>query len=179
MWIYILKIFYLMLPAYFANMAPVIMKKSFSDIKVPIDLNKKLWGKPLFGKNKTYRGLIFGIIFAIIVSSFQFMLYSFKFFKLISMYDYGGFILFGFLMGFGAIFGDLAESFIKRRISVKPGARFVPWDQWDFVIGAILFSSYLFKFKVVDILSILAMSFILHIIVNHISHYLGFRENKW
>jgi len=66
--LFVIIIFYFMLPAYFANMAPVIMKNIFKNLAFPIDLNKKINNKPIFGKNKTFRGLFFGILFAIIIS---------------------------------------------------------------------------------------------------------------
>ena len=179
MMLYILKLFYFMLPAYFANMAPVIMGKSFGSLDVPIDFNKKLFGKPIFGRNKTYRGLFFGVVFAVIVSAFQFILYSFGFFESISMYDYSNFVFFGFLMGSGAIFGDALESFVKRRLKVGPGQSFFPWDQLDFVVGALLFSSYLIRFKAVEVISILLISFVSHILVNHSAYYLKIRKEKW
>ena len=65
-----------MLPAYFANMAPVIVKNVFKKLAFSIDFNKKIKNKPILGKNKTFRGLIFGIIFAIIAAFVQFLLYK-------------------------------------------------------------------------------------------------------
>jgi len=51
-----------MLPAYFANMAPVLVQK-INLFAYPVDFNQKMNNKPIFGKNKTFRGFIFGIIF--------------------------------------------------------------------------------------------------------------------
>ena len=73
--IYLLAVIYYMLPAYFANMAPVIFKK-INFLNVPINEN-------LFGRNKTYRGLFFAVLLGtvvfliqksrlIIISEFQF-----------------------------------------------------------------------------------------------------------
>src|SRR3989338_255015 len=126
-WMFLLKCFYLMLPAYFANMAPVIFKK-ISFLSYPVDFSKKLGNRPIFGKNKTFRGFFFGILLAIIVSYIQFELYKTVSFRNISFFNYGNWILFGFLMGFGALAGDLAKSFFKRRAGIKPGDRFIPFD---------------------------------------------------
>ena len=68
--LFILKCFYFMLPAYFANMAPVIVKK-IDLFAFPVDFNKQISNKPIFGRNKTFRGLIFGVIFSIIVAYIQ------------------------------------------------------------------------------------------------------------
>ena len=57
-WLYTVIIYPIIfiLPAYAANGAPVIF-----GCGIPIDLNKKFRGKPIFGKHKTIKGLISGI----------------------------------------------------------------------------------------------------------------------
>jgi len=174
-----LSCFYLMLPAYFANMAPVIVKNIFKNLAFPLDFNRTLNNKPILGKNKTFRGLTFGVIFAIIISYLQFLLYKNNIFADISLIDYSNWILIGFLMGFGAIFGDLFESFIKRRLNYEPGKSFVPWDQIDFVIGALIFIYPFIKLSINKMVTILILSFVLHIIVNHFAFYAKIRKEKW
>lgn len=174
----IIKSIYFMLPAYFANMAPVIIKKRFKFLAVPIDFNKKISNKPILGKNKTWRGFIFGIIFAIIISFFQYLLYNTKFVS-ISLTNYSNWFVFGFLMGFGALTGDLVKSLIKRRLNIAPGQSFIPLDQMDFVFGALIFTYPLVKLGSKLIFTIIVLSFILDIVVNHIAFYLKFREEKW
>lgn len=174
----IIQCFYFILPAYFANMAPVIVKK-INFLEIPIDFNKKINDKPIFGKNKTFRGLIFGIIFAMIITYLQFLLYKNGLFVEISIIDYSNWILIGFLMGFGAIFGDLVESFVKRRLNYKPGKSFVPFDQLDFVVGALIFVYPLVMLSLNKIVIILLLSFVLHVIVNHFAFYMNIRKEKW
>ena len=173
-----LKCFYLMLPAYFANMAPVMVKR-INLFAFPIDFNKKLNKNPVLGKNKTFRGLIFGVIFAVIASYLQFRLYYAGFFREISFFDYQGWLLFGFLMGFGALAGDLVKSFFKRRLGIGSGAKFVPFDQTDFVIGALVFIMPVFDLTLKIFIVSLLLSFVLHIIVNHVAFYLKIRNEKW
>jgi len=163
-----------MMPAYFANMAPVIAKKWFKKLAVPIDFDKNI-----FGKNKTFRGLIFGILFAIVIAYFQFLLYKLNFFGNLSFIDYSNWFIIGFLFGFGALFGDLIESFIKRRLNIKPGERFVPWDQLDFVIGALVLVGILVNITWMRIFFIAIISIIGHILVNHAAYYLRIRKEKW
>ena len=93
--------------------------------------------------------------------------------------DYRMWLLIGFLMGFGALLGDLIKSFFKRRISIKPGGKFVPFDQTDFVIGALALTMLFFKLSWQVFLLSLLLSFILHIIVNHISYWLKIRNEAW
>jgi CDP-2,3-bis-(O-geranylgeranyl)-sn-glycerol synthase len=168
-----------MLPAYFANMAPVLIKGSFKELKIPIDFNTKIDNNTIFGRHKTFRGLIFGILFAIIITFIQYLLYHLDFFKLISFIDYSNWLLIGFLFGAGAIFGDLIESFFKRRLNIKPGKSFIPWDQLDFAIGSLIFIYPFYKLSFSKIITILILSFVLHIVVNHIAYYLKIRNEKW
>ena len=167
-----------MLPAYFANMAPVIVRK-INIFAYQIDFNKKINNKPIFGKNKTFRGFIFGIVFAIIITYLQFLLYKIEFFKNISFINYQNWFLFGFLIGLGALTGDLVKSFFKRRLGLNPGEKFVPFDQTDFVIGALIFIIPIFDLTFRTFITILLLSFALHIIVNHIAFYLKIRNEKW
>ena len=176
--IFLLKCFYLMLPAYFANMAPVIVKK-IDLLAFPVDFNKKIDGKPILGKNKTYRGIIFGIVFAIFIAYLQFSLYRIPFFNQISFVDYQNWLLFGLLMGAGALTGDLVKSFFKRRLNINPGMKFVPFDQTDFVAGALIFIMPIFDLTLRIFITSLLLSFVLHITVNHLAFYLKIRNEKW
>lgn len=175
----IFQCFYFILPAYFANMAPVIVKNIFKKIAIPVDFGKTLGNKPVFGEHKTFRGIIFGIIFAIIVTYIQYLLFKDNIFLNLAIVDYSDWLLLGFLLGFGAMAGDLVKSFFKRRIGYKPGKPFIPFDQTDFVIGALAFSYPLALFSIDKILVTVVLSFVLHIIVNHISFYLKIRNEKW
>ena len=179
MFILILKAFYFMLPAYFANMAPVIVKNLFKSTAIPLDFNKTLGNKPVLGKNKTLRGLIFGILFAIFIAFFQFLLFKNDFLLEISLIDYSNWIVFGFLMGSGAMIGDTIKSFFKRRLSYKPGQPFVPFDQIDFVLGALALTALFFDLTLEIFAGSLLLTFALHITVNHIAFYMKIRSEKW
>ena len=94
----LLKSFWFSLPAYIANMAPVL-SRGVPFLNIPVDLGKTYRGKPLFGSHKTYRGFFFGIISAMIVCYIQTILYEKStVFQNISLLDYGStcFILLGF-----------------------------------------------------------------------------------
>jgi CDP-2,3-bis-(O-geranylgeranyl)-sn-glycerol synthase len=116
----------------------------------------------------------------------QALLYDIPFFHNISIggiaYDNLLFMVgFGALMGLGAIFGDLAESFSKRRLDVDPGERFVPWDQIDLVIGAYIFVIPV-AYSVLSwqlFLCSIMITFFLHVMTNHVAYYLHIRKEKW
>ena len=131
----IIELFWLLLPAGIANMSPVLFK-SINFLKFPVDFNKKFRKKPIFGKNKTYRGFFFGILMAIITVHIE---------TLLGVDNFVGFsnpLLLGLLLGFGALFGDLIKSFFKRQLNIKPGKPFIPFDQLDWVLGSLIFVSF-------------------------------------
>ena len=82
-------------------------------------------------------------------------------------------------MGFGALGGDLIKSLFKRRLNRKPGQPFVPFDQLDFVVGALAFSWIMVPLTLKAIGTIILLSFGLHIVTNHLAFFLGIRNEKW
>ena len=123
---------------------PEALKKLLARLAVPVDLGKTLNGREIFGKNKTWRGLVVGVITGILIAGIQaFLFLNVDFFKNNTVIDYGrtNFVLIGALMGGGALLGDLIESFIKRRLDKPSGKPWFPWDQADWIIGAMLLSS--------------------------------------
>lgn len=175
----ILQCLYFILPAYFANMAPVVAKNMFRNMAFPIDFNIRMGEHTLLGKNKTYRGLIAGVLAAIIVAYIQFFLNENNILADLALVDYSNWLLIGLLLGFGAMFGDMVKSFIKRRLDLKPGTPFVPFDQLDFVFGALIFVYPTAELSMEKMAIILFISFILHVIINHIAFYTGIRKERW
>ncbi len=167
-----LQALYFFLPAYFANMAPVMFKK------LPI-LEKSI-NKKALGKNKTWRGLILGIFFGTFVFYLQQLLYAKEILISLALIDYNGHpLLLGLALAIGALLGDLIESYFKRKNKIKPGKPWIPYDQLDFVVGALLLSSLFYVPRVEAILIILMASPLLHVLVNHIGFYLGIRKAKF
>jgi CDP-2,3-bis-(O-geranylgeranyl)-sn-glycerol synthase len=136
----ILRALYFMLPAYLANMAPVFATKIFgAKFSYPLDCHLKYQGRPLLGANKTWRGLIAGVVVGILTVYLQAYFFRCQFFYQISLLNYAAIdlFLFGFLFGLGVILGDAVKSFFKRRANLKPGDKWWPWDQLDF-LGALI-----------------------------------------
>lgn len=176
----ILSITYFLVPAGFANMAPVIGKKLLPQLAKPVDCGKSWRGKRIFGANKTWRGFIFGAIVGIGMLWLQQYLYQFSFFQSISLVNYPETSVFlGFWLGVGALMGDSIESFFKRRVNIAPGQPWIPFDQIDDAIGAMVFAIpfywvgwTLFAYGIV-------IYFILNILVNWFAYYTGIRKEKW
>jgi len=112
------------LPAYCANAVPVLVGGG-----LPLDFGKNFYdGKPIFGKNKTFRGFFFGLAIGTLVGVIEAFFFT----------EYP--ISFGFLLSLGGLLGDLAGAFLKRRIGLAPGELLPVVDQIDFIIGALVFS---------------------------------------
>ena len=155
-------------------------------LEIPIDFNKRFKKYPILGSHKTWRGAVSGIIAGMIVAFVQSLLYQISFIQEISFFDYGdsNIFLFGFLISSGAVFGDLLFAFLKRRKNIKPGEPWVPFDQINYVIGAFLFlTPFLYWFDVkVGLkvwLTILILTFFLHILANHFGYWFGLQKNRW
>lgn len=181
--IFVLECFYFFLPAYLANMTPPLLKKAgvLKILAKRVDFGKDYRGISIFGNHKTWRGLAGGTIIGIIIAFLQLKLFEYPFFKSISLvnYDQINILLFGFLISFGALAGDLLFSFLKRRRDLKPGAPWIPFDQIDYVIGSFLF---LFPYLAMEYsiwATILILTFFLNIIVNYIGFKIGVNENKF
>jgi len=166
----ILKSLYFFLPAYFANMAPILLKW-IPIVNIPV--NKKV-----FGENKTWRGIFLGTVVGGLIFWIQKLLYDVGFQKF-SLIDYSDFsMLLGFLMGLGALLGDLVKSYYKRKAGINPGCPWVPFDQIDFVLGALILGFFVYVPPAEVALLVLILSPFLHVIVNYIGYWLGIRESK-
>jgi len=177
----ILQALYFMLPAYFANMAPVFAAKIFGRrFSYPLDFGLKIKTKPLLGANKTWRGLVAAIVMAILIVFLQKLLYEIDFFKSLSLFDYSQIIcgVYGFLFGFGVILGDAIKSLIKRRLSLAPGAKWFFWDQLDF-LGALLLIFFVYIPSWPIIIIIILISPVLPLIANRLGYLLKIKKVAW
>jgi len=180
---FLLSCFYFFLPAYFTNMTPPLIRRVglFNFLDKPVDFGRKFKGQPILGKNKSWRGVISGPIIGILAAGLQLWLYRFSFIKEISFFNYLeiNILAFGFLISTGAVFGDLLFAFIKRRLKMEPGQRFIPFDQTNYVIGAALFLTPFLKINILIWITIFLLTFFLHLIFNRIGYLLGLHKNKW
>jgi CDP-2,3-bis-(O-geranylgeranyl)-sn-glycerol synthase len=165
----ILKSLYFFLPAYLANMAPVLVKK--------IPFLERAVSVKYFGENKTWRGLVVATIAGGLVFIIQQMFYN-SGFKSLALIDYSGFSIFmGFYMGAGAILGDLVKSYYKRKADIPAGKPWPVFDQIDFVIGGIFGASFFYVAQGEVFLILLVFSPLLHVIVNYLGYVLKIKKN--
>lgn len=110
------------LPAIVANMAPIFAARYrwLPYLAVPLDGGRTLRGRRLLGEHKTLRGLVAGVLLGSAAGLLQ------------------GSLTAGLALSVGALLGDAAKSMLKRQLDIAPGKSWIPFDQIDFVLGALL-----------------------------------------
>ena len=157
---YAIRLALILIPLYLANASAMLFGAG-----TPLDLNKKFFDKkPLFGKGKTYRGTLIGIIVGVLAA----IILNQAFFKE-SLLISKNYLLYGILLSLGAIIGDIVASFIKRRVSIEKGKPAFLLDQLDFVAGGLILGAIIFIPTIEEIAFIVIATLIVHKIANFIA----------
>lgn len=171
-----------MLPAYLPNNVAVLAGGGH-----PIDAGRTWRGKRLLGDGKTWRGTALGVgagvALAIALNAIR-----------PPVAEAAGFAA-GVLPAFpihaavalaaGAMLGDMAASFVKRRTGRQRGAAVPGLDQLDFVAGALALAALLAPewfaraLPVARILVVVVLTPVLHVGTNAIAHWLGLKDEPW
>jgi len=97
----------------------------------PLDARRTLRGRRILGDNKTYRGFV-GMIPATGLSflTLRMLVEGLPESQRDGLWPlpWSGYLLLGCWVGFGFMFGELPNSFVKRRIGIAPGA--APVEAW-------------------------------------------------
>lgn len=155
-----------MAPAYAANLAP------------PFVRFWKGWNPPLhrrlLGGHKTVVGVLAGLVAALLAAGILAAL------DLPWQLDTTrGWWLHGLLSGVGALGGDALKSLFKRRRGLPPGARWVPFDQLDFELGALVLAGPGAGLGPLDVTVVLAGGFLGSLLVNQVAYRIGVKETPW
>lgn len=149
-------------PAYVANGAPVIFGGG-----APLDLNKKLGGKPIFGKHKTIRGLVAGLLAGFVMAFIESFFLPYM-------------LPVGILLSIGAMSGDLLGSFVKRRIGSKEGSQIILLDQYPFLVLALLLAYPLGRTPgIYGILFLVVLTGVLHVLTNFSAYKMRLKKVPW
>lgn len=149
-------------PAYCANAMPVIAGGRF-----PMDFGKNFFdGKRVFGKNKTFRGFFFGLAIGIMVGIAEYLIFDYP-------------LLFSVLSPLGALLGDLAAAFLKRRLGIPPGGLLPVIDQVDFVVGALTLSLPLGIIYFELAIAVILITPPIHLLTNFLAYKLKLKKNPW
>lgn len=160
------------LPAAAANIAPVL----FTFIK----WNRPIWERGL-GPNKTWRGLIAGVIVATTTIALQKHLSGQAILREISILPYREYpaLWLGLLFGAGALIGDATKSYFKRLRAIPSGDKWWPCDQIDFILGSTVFVSLVFWPGWGMLATALALAMFLHPAINRLGYHLGLKKVPW
>ncbi|MEM1619929.1 MAG: CDP-2,3-bis-(O-geranylgeranyl)-sn-glycerol synthase [Fervidicoccaceae archaeon] len=160
------------LPAMVTNAAPVAFLSRRRC--TPLDLGLVLPdGRRLLGDGKTVEGVLVGLVSGLAVS----LLLA------LSLPEFSSLLLrTGLVSSCGAIIGDLAKSFLKRRAGIERGAPLVPADQLDFYLGATLLVLACDKCAqplLASFLLGLILVPLLHLSTNYAAYKLGLKRVPW
>ena len=159
------------LPAGLANMTPPIANKvpALNKWKTPLDFGKTWRGKRLLGDNKTWRGLVSGTVVGAVSAVIISKLNANTVVTIAPLYA-------GMLLGFGALAGDAVESFFKRRLGFKPGQPWFPFDQIDYILGALLVILPFVSLPLWSVATIVVVYFGLHLLTAYLGYLLNFKD---
>ncbi|NHN60882.1 MULTISPECIES: CDP-2,3-bis-(O-geranylgeranyl)-sn-glycerol synthase [Halorussus] len=168
-----------MLPAYVPNNAAVLAGGGR-----PIDAGRTWNGRRLLGDGKTWRGTAVGTAvgaaLALVLNAVE-----------PAVSDLVGVGLPTFPLAVavalpaGAMLGDIAASFLKRRTGRERGAAFPGVDQLDFVVFALLLAflaapDWFGDVFTVPVLAVVVVATpVLHLVTNGIAYVLGLKDEPW
>ena len=171
------------LPAGLANAAPVFANKVpyLNRWNTPLDFGLHFRGHRIFGKNKTWRGLLSGIVVGSLVALLQ--SYGYKHLEFLQDVTYLNYSaihvgLLGAALGAGALIGDAVESFFKRQVGVPSGRSWFPFDQIDYIIGGLLVSSLVIDMPHYRYWIIFIVWFVIHLLAGPVAHALGLKSQR-
>lgn len=175
------QLFWLFLPAGFANMAPVLFHNHLKWLAVPIDGGMEFGGKSLFGSHKTWRGLLVaGAVGGVLFLAQQALAYNLPETVYWSPFNITHLPWwFGIVFGLGAIGGDLVKSFFKRRVGIAPGHSWIPFDQIDFILGSGLVAQFFLLLTWQMWVLLIVVGLFAHITVKHIGFWLHIEKSSW
>jgi CDP-2,3-bis-(O-geranylgeranyl)-sn-glycerol synthase len=155
--------------AYFGGGRPIDGGRNFRD------------GRRIFGDGKTWKGLAAGISAGIILGLIQIGVQTVAILAFLPALTVPVIIL----LASGALFGDLAKSFFKRRIGKEKGEQWIIADQYDFVAGAfILLIIFQYEWVITTltlpvVFWIIVITPLLHRLVNIIGYLAGVKDVPW
>lgn len=174
---------WILLPAYAANgLAPLV---KFKATRHPIDGGRLLRGKPVLGAGKTWEGLALGVAVAVTIATVEMLAFPYLPWSIsqevhgvaLHIVPMGPFL--GLLLGLGAMVGDIAASFLKRRAGLARGAPAPLLDQDDFVVGTFAFAALAVPVELSWVLLFLVITPVFHLLASVIGYKLRIKQTPW
>jgi CDP-2,3-bis-(O-geranylgeranyl)-sn-glycerol synthase len=147
-----------------ANGAPVVATQLLGSRGAwPIDGGRRLWdGRPVLGSSKTWRGLAMATAAAAAVAALL-----------------GLPATTGAAVGAAAMLGDLASSFVKRRLDLGPGSRAPVVDQVPEALLPLLLCQHLLSLSLGEVLIATALFALLDVGLSPLLFRLGIRARPY
>lgn len=162
----LVDLFAFMLPAYTANMAPPFLR-AWKGWNPPIS-------RRLLGAHKTVLGVALGVAAAVATAFLESLAGGSRI-----AVEPERWLSLGLLLGVGALGGDAAKSFFKRRLGIAPGESWIPFDQLDFQVGALLLGGHRARLGAADVAVILLGGFLGDLAINRLAYRLRIKETRW
>ena len=168
-----------------AVLAPVIKLDLMPALARPLDFGLDFRGRPLFGANKTWRGVLVMSGVSVLVVFVQSRLYDIDAFRAVSMLDYERTnpLLLGLVLGLGYSLSELPNSFAKRRFGIAPGAasgghRVLQYviDQADSPAGGTLALALFLGLGAESVLLVFFLGFCLHVVMDRLFFLLAVKQ---
>jgi CDP-2,3-bis-(O-geranylgeranyl)-sn-glycerol synthase len=163
----VVEALYFFLPAYVANTCACLFGRGR-----PLDGGRSLPdGHRILGDGVTVRGSLVGVLSGTLIAFFQAGLAPNR-------------LLVGFLLSLGAIVGDAGGSFLKRRLGLSRGAPAPLLDQLNFVVGGLLFASFVLPFGEAPltgttVLILFLLTPVGHLLVNKAGYLFHLKDVPW
>jgi len=173
------RAFWILFPAYAANCFPPFVK--YLKKRHYMDFGKNLNGKRIFGEGKTWEGFSIGIVAGFLVGLLEAYLfpslnaYAMQFGTTLPTMN----VLIAFLIPVGALVGDLVKSFIKRRLGIERGAKFLFFDQLDLIVGTIAFTFMFIDYTLLMVVIMFVATYLIHRASSIIGYKLKVKREPW
>ena len=151
----------------------------------PVDGGITLRARPLFGANKTYRGVVAVALGTAAGVALQGWLHHVRGIRALELLNYSNpaVLGLGLAMGAAAMLGELPNSLLKRQLGIMPGAPgtgvmgvgFYVLDQIDMLIGIWLVVGFAVTITVIRLVWSIVFLFITHQLLTVVGYRLGMR----
>ena len=162
-----------------------LKSESYKKYAYPVDFGKSLAAKRVFGENKTYAAfLVMTPVSVLTFSMFGYLINNQIEVNFRYELDLINWCLLGLMGGLGFHLGELPNSFLKRRMNIKPGGvsknpilknTFFIIDHIDSLMGSIVCMSLIIEFKTFDIVLLFILAPIIHWLFNVSLYLSGFK----
>lgn len=194
---FLLTLYITLMAVIFAGVANMVFCKSSiaHQLAIPMDGGTKLSdGKRLFGENKTWKGfigmmilgslsqIVWGLCLTMVPS-----LEKYNLFYVVYKNSWQTNLWFGLLLGLAYVLFELPNSFMKRRLDIRPGKTadnrwkwlFIFIDQADSLLGCALVLALFVPITWQQFLGIILVGSGTHILVNQVLFRFHLRKNPF